>query len=57
MKAFLVAEEMKQTDLALQLFQEFLQKYPTGDLNDSAQFMIDSLEGNIPENFEPLKEE
>jgi len=57
MKAFLVAEEMKQTDLALQLFKDFLQKYPAGDLNESAQFMIDSLEGNIPENFEPFKEE
>ena len=57
MKAFLVAEEMKQTDLALQLFKDFLQKYPAGDLNESAQFMIDSLEGKIPENFEPLKEE
>jgi len=57
MKAFLIAEEMKQKDLALQLFKEFLQKYPTGDLNDSAQFMIDSLEGRIPEDFEPLRED
>jgi len=56
MKAFLVAEEMKQTDLALQLFREFLQKYPTGDLNESAQFMIDSLEGKIPEHFEPVED-
>lgn len=56
MKAFLVAEEMKKTDLALQLFREFLQKYPTGDLNESAQFMIDSLEGKIPEHFEPVED-
>lgn len=49
MKAFLVAEEMKQTEMALQLFHEFLDKYPEGDLNESARFMIDSLEGKIPE--------
>ncbi len=56
MKAFLIAEEMKQKDLALQLFKDFLIKYPTGDLNESAQFMIDSLEGRIPEDFEPAPE-
>ncbi len=49
MKAFLIAEEMKQTDLALTLFREFLDKYPEGDLHESARFMIDSLEGKIPE--------
>ncbi|MCD8481132.1 MAG: peptidyl-prolyl cis-trans isomerase [Candidatus Cloacimonetes bacterium] len=54
MKAFLVAEEMKNKDLALQLFRSFLEKYPTGDLHESAQFMIDSLEGNLDgfEDFE-----
>jgi peptidyl-prolyl cis-trans isomerase C len=54
MKAFLVAEEMKNTDLALQLFRSFLEKYPEGDLHESAQFMIDSLEGNLDgfEDFE-----
>lgn len=47
MKAFLVAEEMKNTDLALDLFKAFLIKFPTGELNESAQFMIDTLEGNV----------
>ncbi len=56
MKAFLVSEEMKQTDLGLQLFREFLAKYPEGDLNESARFMIDSLEGNIPEMLEEIEE-
>jgi len=55
MKAFLGSEEMKQTDLGLQLFREFLAKYPEGDLNESARFMIDSLEGNIPEMLEGLE--
>ncbi len=45
MKAFIVAEELKDEQQALQLFREFLQKYPSGDLNESAQFMIDVLEG------------
>ncbi len=47
MKAFLIAEEMQNTDLAIDLFKAFLNKYPSGDLNESAQFMIDTLEGNL----------
>ncbi len=47
MKAFLVAEEMDNTDLAIDLFKAFLIKFPSGELNESAQFMIDALEGNI----------
>jgi len=54
MKAFLVAEELKDEDLALQLFKNFLTRFPEGDLHDSARFMIDSIEGNIEifEDFE-----
>lgn len=54
MKAFLVAEEMKDKDLALQLFNSFLTKYPEGDLHESARFMIQSLEGDLDgfEDFE-----
>ncbi len=47
MKAFLIAEEMGETDRALSLFREFLEKYPEGDLNDSVEYMIDSLSGNV----------
>jgi len=47
MKAFVIAEELKDKERALQLFKDFLKKYPQGDLNESAQFMIDSLEGRI----------
>jgi len=47
MKAFIIAEELKDEERALQLFKDFLKKYPQGDLNESAQFMIDSLEGRI----------
>ncbi|MDY0152742.1 MAG: peptidyl-prolyl cis-trans isomerase [Candidatus Cloacimonas sp.] len=54
MKAFLVAEELKNTDMALQLFQDFLMQFPEGDLNESARFMIDSLQGNIPEELEQI---
>jgi parvulin-like peptidyl-prolyl isomerase len=46
MKAFIVAEELKNTTLALDLFKSFLRQFPQGELNESAQFMIDSLEGN-----------
>lgn len=56
MKAFLIAEELKNTDQALQLFREFLVKYPKGDLNDSAKFMIQSLEGNVPDVIEAIQD-
>jgi hypothetical protein len=56
MKAFLIAEEMKNTDLALQLFKDFLVQFPTGDLNESARFMIDSLEGNLPDIIEAIED-
>ncbi|MDI3504290.1 MAG: hypothetical protein PWP64_1226 [Candidatus Cloacimonadota bacterium] len=55
MKAFLVAEEMKNEDLAVQLFQEFLTRFPEGDLHESARFMIDSIEGNL-EGFEEFED-
>ena len=47
MKAFIIAEEMKDETQALQLFKDFLKKYTEGELNESAQFMIDSLEGGV----------
>ncbi|MDP3113532.1 MAG: peptidyl-prolyl cis-trans isomerase [Candidatus Cloacimonadaceae bacterium] len=52
MKAFIIAEEMKNTDLALDLFKAFVKDFPTGDLHESAQFMIESLEGNIDLNID-----
>jgi len=58
MKAFLVAEEMKDKELALELFHNFLEIYPEGDLHESARFMIDSLQGNTVdfENFEEVED-
>jgi len=52
MKAFIIAEELKDEERALRLFREFLEKYPEGDLNESAQFMIDSIEGNVELDLE-----
>ncbi len=52
MKAFLVAEEMNEKGAGLELFKAFLRKYPTGELNESAQFMIDELEGRHDARFE-----
>ena len=52
MKAFLVTEEMGDKTLGLDLFKAFLRKFPTGDLNDSAKFMIDELEGRTDAKFE-----
>lgn len=51
MKAFLVSEEMKDKPRALALFQEFVTKYPEGDLHESARFMIDVLSGKANLEF------
>lgn len=47
MKAFLISEEMNDKPRALELFRQFLAGFPEGDLHESAQFMIDVLEGNV----------
>lgn len=49
MKAFLISEEVGNKELGLQLFKDFLDKYSSGELNESAQYMIDELEGRNPE--------
>ncbi len=46
MKGFLYSEEMKNPDKAISIFEEFIQKFPQGELHDSAQFMIEDLKGN-----------
>lgn len=49
MKAFLLSEEMKETDKAIAAFEELLAKFPDSpqhELNDSARFMLNSLRGN-----------
>ena len=43
MKGFLYAEELKDTDNAIAIFEEFLTSYPEGDLSESAQYMLSSL--------------
>jgi hypothetical protein len=45
MKAFLYSEEMNEKDKAISIFEELLQKYPQGDLRESAEFMIEELQG------------
>ncbi len=57
MKAFMVSEDMNDKEQGLRLFREFLQKYPTGELNESAQYMIDELEGKHPQLEEIILED
>ena len=52
MKAFTVAEDLKNEPLAIQLFTEFLAKFPTNDLSESAQFMLDTLQGKTTFDIE-----
>jgi peptidyl-prolyl cis-trans isomerase C len=46
MKGFLFAEELKDTEKAIVIFEEFLTLYPEGDLSESAQYMLSSLKNN-----------
>ncbi len=55
MKAFLYSEELKDTDKAKELFQAVLDNFPQGDLHESAEFMLQTLNGEV--NFlEEIKE-
>ncbi len=47
MKAFVYSEDIKDNDKALILFEDMIKKWPTGDLNESAQFMIQTIKGDI----------
>jgi len=47
MKAFITAEDLKQTENAIILFEDFLRKYPEGDLNESANLMLEALQSDI----------
>ena len=45
MKAYIYAENLGDKQKALELFKKLLKDFPKGELNDSAKFMIDELEG------------
>jgi parvulin-like peptidyl-prolyl isomerase len=51
MKAFVTAEEVKDRDRAIALFEELLRKYPVGDLNESAQYMLEELKSGSSFEF------
>ena len=46
MKGFLFAEELKNKEEAIEIFENFLELYPDGDLSESAQYMLSSLKNN-----------
>ena len=48
MTAFVTSEELRSRDRAIELFEAFLYKYPEGDLNESAEFMLEALKSNTP---------
>lgn len=54
MKGFLYAEELKDKENALISFRQVLSDFPEAELHESAQFMIDELEGktNLIDQFE-----
>ena len=48
MKGFMATEHFEDKEIAIQAFRELLEKFPEGELNESARFMLDELEGNLP---------
>lgn len=46
MKGFLYAEELKNKEKAIEIFEDFLELYPEGDLRESATYMLSSLKNN-----------
>ncbi len=54
MKGFLYAEELNNNDEALSAFRKVINEFEEGELHESAQFMIDELEGksSYPTNLE-----
>lgn len=46
MKGFIYSEEMQDKEKAIAVFEQLLEKYPQGELHESAQFMIEELKGN-----------
>ena len=47
MKAFLMAEEMNQKPMAIQVFRQVIDNYPEGELHESAEFMIKTITGEV----------
>ena len=48
MKGFVASENLKDNSIAIQAFQELIEKFPEGDLNESAKFMLDALLSDVP---------
>ena len=46
MKAFLYAEELKDNQKAVTIFEQLLNNYPEGELHNSARFMLDEITDN-----------
>ena len=54
MKAFVMAEEMQNPQEAVKIFQSVIDNYPQGELHESAEYMIKSIEEGF-DVFEDLK--
>ncbi len=57
MKAYIYAENLNDKEKAISLFKKVLHDFKGGELNDSAKFMIDELQGkvNIEKDLENKK--
>jgi hypothetical protein len=48
MKAFISAEDLRDTRNAIIFFEQLLREFPDGDLNESAESMLEALRDNVP---------
>ncbi|MCL2063531.1 MAG: peptidylprolyl isomerase [Candidatus Cloacimonetes bacterium] len=48
MKGFMASIELNNEDLAIQTFQNIIEKYQEGDLNEAAIFILETLQNNLP---------
>ncbi|MCD4818117.1 MAG: peptidyl-prolyl cis-trans isomerase [Candidatus Cloacimonetes bacterium] len=56
MKGFILSEELKEKEEAIQIFDEIVEKYPVGELHESATYMKNELLGKN-KTFENLENE
>ncbi len=55
--AFMCDEDLKQFEKARSLYQSFLDKYPSSDFNDDAQFLLEHLGKSDEEMLELLSKQ
>jgi len=51
MKGFILSEDLNEKEKALAVFEDLVQKYPSGELHESAQYMIEAIKNGETEDI------